>query len=148
MGNAEDVEDQCDGNWFDADGGFIGARVGAQLSVDAEVSVTYFVFAGVRGPHAGELLADRSKRPLHCARLDTSPAGSELTVLVALGKYLENGDGVSPFPKERIHPVVGAELFPALPMPVTGVGRLRNDAGSDRFLNKAEVSAERMPFFR
>ena len=137
MGNAEDVEDQCDGNWFDADWRFIGALVGAQLSVDAEVSVTYFVFAGVRGPHAGELLADRSKRPLHCARLDTS-----------LGVYLENGDGVSPFPKERIHPVVGAELFPALPMPVTGVGRLRNDAGSDRFLNKAEVSAERMPFFR
>jgi hypothetical protein len=141
-GDAKGVMDDADGDRFDAIGGGIIFGVGVQLTLEAEVDGTKRVLVEIAGPHAGERLPDRAKGVLHSARSDGPAAGRQPPIAVALGKDLEDRDGILEGSKGWIVAEVAGKCHPDCPMLIGSTGTARNNAGSDRCLNKAEINAE------
>jgi hypothetical protein len=112
--------------------------------LDSKVSGASGVFADIFGPHAGELLTHCTERVFHSASPDGVTTGGQSPVAVALGEDLEEGDGVWVGTEEGVDILGSAEMIPPRPMVVKGTGAAWSNTGSDRCLNKAEVSAEFM----
>ena len=58
VGDAKEVQDQCDREGLDPSWGRVSSFEASQLPLDAVVDAPEFVVAKVFGPHAGVLLAD------------------------------------------------------------------------------------------
>jgi hypothetical protein len=71
-------------------------------------------------------------------------AGGEASVPVTGREDLEKGDGVNDVKEPGVQGKGLGKGDPGLPMAIGCRGAARNDAGSDRRLNKAEISAEFM----
>ena len=70
--------------------------------------------------------------------------GSDPSIAVSCTKDLEDWDGVVDLIEPWVRVDGLAIVHPPLPMVIGGCGTSRNDSGTDRFLNSAEVSAERI----
>ena len=112
------------------------------LPLEPEVDATGGVAAEIFGPQCGHRLAHCADRVFHSASSDGVLAGSDTSVSVLLTEDLEDGDGVGEVAEKGVKGVGVAELQPEAPSAIVGTGSLRADAGSDRRLNKAEISAE------
>lgn len=144
IGVFQDMQEDGNGHWFYTGGRGVNFGERAELPLDAKVSGAGGIFANVFGPHAGELLAHRAQGVLHCARSDGFTAGGHSAIAIALGEDLEERDGVCEVAEERVDVLGSAEMIPPRPMVVKCGRAAGSNAGSDRFLNKAEVSAELM----
>jgi hypothetical protein len=108
-----------------------------------EIDVTVDVLSDISGTHPDERLTDRTKCVLHYSSAHGVLMGrGNVTVALALGKYLEDGDGVFPGSEEWVDSVFKAKLVPALPMLVLGFGALKSESSFDIFVKSVEVSAE------
>jgi hypothetical protein len=59
-----------------------------------------------------------------------------------LGKEEDDGDGVVNVGQVGVDVEAAAEGLPTIPVVVMCLGTFRRDSGSDRFLNKAEISPD------
>ena len=100
-------------------------RVGHIFLSQAKVNISQLVVTGYIVPHVCKYLAGRPKLLLHRPLLDGSPCGFHNSVMDALGKYLEerNGIGDALDISGDVHPTV--ELAPLAP----GGGILLVDCG-------------------
>jgi hypothetical protein len=98
----------------------------------------------VRGPHAGEALADGAEVVLHCSRSDRLVAGiaGKGTDADAMGKNLEDTDFVCDVREQGVLVEGGTESSPDGPVLAGGSVAARNDSGLGRFFCKAEITAE------
>jgi hypothetical protein len=72
--------------------------------------------------------------------------GGESPVAITLAKDLDNWDRIIPSLQVWVHIVLQAELFPASPMRVHGIGSLTGNARSDALVNNTEISTECIHF--
>ena len=142
VGKMEEVEDDGNREGLDSHRGCVGEGVAAELAGKTEVDVAVGVETGVRGPHAGVFLRDGTDDVLHSARLDGSTAGGQATVAVALGKELEDKDGVRGADEVGVDVKGVTEGNPMLPGALVGSGALSRDPRSYGFLNKEHIRAE------
>ena len=142
--DAEGVVDEANRDGFYPIRWGVGLGVRAELALEAEVECADGGFAEVPGPHAGERLADRAKGVLHCARANGPAAGGKAAGAVAFGEDLEDRDGVGEVGKVGLAVEGGGICHPERPMLIGRAGTARNDAGADRCVSKAEISAEVM----
>ena len=131
-----------EGSGLDARRGRVGFGVGAQLMAQTQIEVAGTDEAGIRGPQAGQRLADVAERLLHGARAHAERAFGKASVTVALREDLEERDGIGDRVEERRDVQLGTESFPDGPGPILGGNALRNLCGASRCLRKAEVSAK------
>jgi hypothetical protein len=73
-------------------------------------------------------------------------ARGDSTIAVALGKYLENGDGVVNSSHERINVVLQTEDFLPNPMRIRCSGAFSSDAKFDLFIENTDIRAEHVSF--
>jgi len=123
-------------------GGFIDFSPAPELLVYAVFDFARTVQSWVFGPHPGVHLADGTNDVRYCARLDGPAAGGDLTVTISLAEDLENWDKIVKGFEEGVDAFLQIELLPEFPMGILFVGVFCSNAGSDRFLDKAEVRAE------
>jgi hypothetical protein len=132
----------CDRHWLDLVWGRVSFGVASELLAE-----TKLVFAGccqprVWGPHAGESLPHCTQGSFHCARLDRLLTGCEVSGTIPLPKDLEEQDRIPHIREPGVDAEVRTEGGPDEPSFFVCVGSSRNDAGSARFLRKAEVTEE------
>jgi hypothetical protein len=142
VGLVEDVNDDDDGDRFDARRGSVLLFVAFELSCDAKIYFAEGILADVRGPQLGERLAHRTDGVLHRSRFNGLSFGGVSSVAVALGEDLDDGDGVGAVAYKGVEVVFQAELLPTVPMRIRCFGAFSSDAKSGLFLDKAEIKAE------
>jgi hypothetical protein len=136
------MEDDRDGDGFDAVRWWVGPCVSPEEAKKTEVDAAEVVEAGVRGPHSGEALAHSTEGVLHCARPDRVVAGRNAAISIPLGKDLEEEDRVVNIGKGGISADGMAEVGPDGPGAVLGAGARRNDTGVECCPEQTEVSAD------
>ena len=136
------VEEELDWDWLDAVRRRVQLGVGPELALEAKIDGTNGIFADVAGPQAGKRLANRAEGVFHRARSNGPAAGGQAAIPVTGSKDLQDGDWIGQRREVWIQGKGGRELGPPLPVKIGGGGTTRNDAGSDRCLDKAKVSAE------
>ena len=72
----------------------VHTRVATKLAVEAKVERAGRIQTKVRDTQSGKALAHCTESILHCVRLDWLLVGGETAITVALGKDLEDEDGV------------------------------------------------------
>jgi hypothetical protein len=110
--NVQGVDDNGNGDGFNAGGGRVRPCIAFELAKEAEVEVARLIQAWVRGPHSGKALAHCAEGVLHCARSDRVLAGCNASVAVALGKELEEEDGIVDVGEGGVCPEGAAEVGP------------------------------------
>ena len=107
---AEDVMENCDGEWLDARWRRILSCVAAKLARYAEVSISVRVVAGVAGPQAGKDLSHGAEVLLHLSLADALAVDGELARSHAMRKNLEKGDGIGDVREVGVKVELRAEL--------------------------------------
>jgi hypothetical protein len=79
---------QGHGNWLNAFGRLVQMGISLQLGFQTEFDFSVNHDAGVKGPHAGHLLAQGTNVVLHRARLERVTAGGEYTGAEMMSKDL------------------------------------------------------------
>ena len=99
------------------------------------------IHARVRGPHAGIRLTNGADGVFHCPSPERSTAGCNGAGAQALGKDLQDGNGII---REDVGVdlEVGTELQPQLPGPGSGMDSLSRYSGGGRCLNSAPINPE------
>ena len=98
--------------------------------------------AWVRGPQAGDRLANGAEGRFHSTRSDRVVIGGKRSGAITVGKHLEVGDGVGHLGECGVNGVFGTEVSPEKPGSGSGFGTGRNDAGMERLHSSAIVKAE------
>jgi hypothetical protein len=143
--NVDDDDDDDDDMYrFYSRRGVVSLCVCPELMVDLEVNVAIGIIADVRGPQLGEYLTHRADGVCHCVISDGFLVGGNASGAVPLSKNLDYWDGAIALTEERINIVLEAKLFPEDPMNIRCFGAFISNASLDIFLDKAEISAERV----
>jgi hypothetical protein len=96
----------------------------------------------VWGPQLGEALGHCMEGVLHCARSDRPLAGGEPAIAIALGKDLEEEDGVVDVGEGIIGAKGLAESSPEGPDIILCGGMQRNDSGIKCCQQQTEIRAD------
>jgi len=86
-------------------------------------------------------LADGTNGARYCARSDGPAAPGDPAVTISYAEDLENWDRIIKGFEEGIDTFLQTEIIPQFPMGILFVGVLCSNAGSDHFLNKADIRA-------
>ena len=116
--------------------------VGAELMLEVEVYVPKLVAAWVPSAQLGIRLHDAAEVRLCSTCAYVSSILGKLANAHAVEENLQNWDRISEVHKERIKFEFSAEEGPLGPRSDVCLGMVSHDAGLDRTLHSAEVSAE------